>query len=187
MINSLVGRFLIATPSMADRRFKRSVILVCDHDETHAMGIVINRAMPRLMLPDLLDQLGIDCAIRVPAIPVLDGGPCQRDRGFVLHTDDWSSDETTSPIMGGLRMTATRDVLQAIAQGIKPSRATLALGYSGWDAGQLEAEIKDNAWLVTEGDIDAVFATANLDDKWEDAISRFGLEPWQISQNAGRA
>jgi putative transcriptional regulator len=89
--------------------------------------------------------------------------------------------------MGGLRMTATRDVLQAIAQGIKPSRATLALGYSGWDAGQLEAEIKDNAWLVTEGDIDAVFATANLDDKWEDAISRFGLEPWQISQNAGRA
>jgi putative transcriptional regulator len=187
MRDYLVGRFLIASPSMQDRRFKRAVVLICDHDDSHAMGIVINRAMPKLTLPTLLDQLGIDCALGLPIVPVLDGGPCQRDRGFVLHSDDWEGDESTQAIVRGLRMTATRDVLQAIGQGDKPHRATLALGYSGWDAGQLEAEIRDNAWLVAEADIDAIFATTNLDAKWADAISRLGLEPWQISQTAGQA
>ncbi|GIU67169.1 YqgE/AlgH family protein [Candidatus Phycosocius spiralis] len=187
MKDYLVGRFLIASPSIRDRRFKRAVILICDHDDTHAMGLVINRAMPQLTLPTLLDRLGIDCALGLPIAPVLDGGPCQRDRGFVLHSDDWEGDESTQAIVHGLRMTATRDVLQAIAHGNKPNRATLVLGYAGWDAGQLEAEICDNAWLVADADIEAVFTTTNLDEKWVDAISRLGLEPWQISQTAGQA
>jgi putative transcriptional regulator len=187
MKNYLAGQFLIATPSMQDRRFKRSVILICDHDEEHAMGIIVNRAMPKLTLPTLLNQLGIECSIEVPRAPVLDGGPCQPDRGFVLHTDDWESDESSLEISNGLRLTATRDVLQAIAQGHKPARATLALGYSGWSGGQLEAEIRDNAWLVADSDLDTIFDPGNFKAKWESAYARLGLKPWQVSGNVGRA
>ena len=187
MKNSLAGRFLIATPSMEDRRFKRAVILICDHDEEHAMGIVLNRAMPKLTLPTLLDQLGIECSIKLPRAPILDGGPCQPDRGFVLHTDDWESEESSLPIAHGLRLTATRDVLQAIARGLPPARATMALGYSGWNSGQLETEIRENVWLVADADTDAIFDATNLKSKWESAYARLGLEPWQVSGNVGRA
>jgi putative transcriptional regulator len=187
MKSSLTGQFLIATPSMGDKRFKRAVILVCDHDEDQAMGIVINRAMPKLSVPTLLDQLGIECSIKLPRLPVLDGGPCQRDRGFVIHSDDWESDEATLPITPGLAMTATRDVLQAIAHGHKPSRSTLALGYAGWAGGQLEAEIKENVWLVCDANADAVFQSDNLRAKWEDAYARLGVQPWQVSVQVGRA
>lgn len=187
MKNSLAGRFLIATPTMGDRRFKRAVILICDHDENHAMGIVLNRAMPKLTLPTLLDQLGIDCSIRLAKTPVLDGGPCQRDRGFVIHSDDWESVEATLPITTGLRMTATRDVLQAIAKGHRPARATLALGYSGWNSGQLEHEIRENSWLVGDVDLDTIFENIDLKSKWDSAYSRLGLAPWQVSGNVGRA
>jgi putative transcriptional regulator len=187
MKNSLAGRFLIATPSMEDRRFRRAVILICDHDEEHAMGIVLNRAMPKLTVPNLLDQLGIDCTIKLPRAPVLEGGPCQPDRGFVVHTDDWESDDSTLAIATGLRMTATRDVLQAIARGDRPARSMLALGYAGWSGGQLEAEICENVWLVADADADAIFDASNLKSKWEGAYSRLGLEPWQVSGNVGRA
>ncbi|MEN9856066.1 MAG: hypothetical protein RLZZ157_1192 [Pseudomonadota bacterium] len=187
MKHSLVGRFLIATPSLEDRRFRRSVVLVCDHDEDHAMGIVLNRAMPKLTLPTLLDQLGIECTIKFPRAPVLDGGPCQPDRGFVIHTDDWESDESSLSITAGISLTATRDVLQAMAQGNRPSRAALALGYSGWNGGQLEAEIKDNAWLVTDCDPETIFNSANIKSKWEAAYAKLGLKPWQISGAVGKA
>ena len=187
MKNSFVGQFLIATPSMEDRRFRQAVILICDHDEEHAMGIVLNRALPKLTLPTLLDQMGIECSIKVPRAPVLDGGPCQPDRGFVLHTDDWEGDEASLAIASGLRLTATRDVLQAIGQGRSPARAILALGYSGWGGGQLEAEIRENAWLVGDADPDTVFEAGNLKSKWEGAYARLGLEPWQVSGNVGQA
>jgi putative transcriptional regulator len=187
MKNALTGRLLIATPSMEDGRFKKSVILICDHDEEHAMGIVLNKAMPKLTVPSLLDQLGIDCTIKLPRTPVLDGGPCQPDRGFVLHTDDWESDDSSLIVTHGLRLTATRDVLQAIANGQKPSRATLALGYSGWSGGQLENEIRDNAWLVSDSDPDTIFDASDLKSKWESAYARLGLAPWQVSGSTGRA
>jgi putative transcriptional regulator len=187
MKNSLAGRFLIATPSMEDRRFKRSVILICDHDEEHAMGIVLNRAMPRLTLPTLLDQLGIECSIKLPRAPILEGGPCQPDRGFVLHSDDWVSDENSLVISQGLRLTATRDVLQAIGRGHRPARATLALGYSGWNSGQLEDEIRENVWLVVDSDLDTIFDASDLKSKWGSAYARLGVEPWQVSGNVGRA
>ena len=172
---------------MEDRRFKRAVILICDHDEEHAMGIVLNRALPKLTLPTLLDQLGIECTIKVPRAPILEGGPCQPDRGFVIHTDDWESDEASLLIASGLRMTATRDVLQAIATGRPPARATLALGYSGWSGGQLETEIRDNVWLVGDADPDTIFEANNFKSKWESAYTRLGLEPWQVSGNVGHA
>ena len=187
MKNSLAGRFLIATPSMEDRRFKRAVILICDHDEEHAMGIVLNRAMPKLTLPSLLDQVGIESTITLPRAAVLNGGPCQPDRGFVLHTDDWESDDNSLAIASGLRLTATRDALEAIARGHKPARATLALGYSGWSGGQLETEIRENVWLVGDPDPDTIFDASNLKSKWEGAYTRLGLQPWQVSGNVGRA
>lgn len=187
MMKSFAGHFLLATPMMGDRRFRRAVILICDHDDEQAMGIVINRAMPKLNVPTLLDQLGIECTIQLPQTPVLDGGPCQRDRGFVLHSDDWESDEATLPIAAGLRMTATRDVLQAIARGQKPKRSTLALGYAGWSAGQLEAEIRDNVWLLCDADPDAVFRADDMKTKWENAYQRLGVAPWQVSVQSGRA
>ena len=177
MKNSLAGRFLIATPSMEDRRFKRAVILICDHNEEHAMGIVLNRAMPKLTLPSLLDQLGIECTIKLPRSPVLNGGLCQPDRGFVLHSDDWESDENSLIIGAGLRLTATRDVLQAIGRGNRPARATLALGYAGWNSGQLEDEIRENVWLVTDPDLDTIFDVGDLKTKWESAYTRLGVEP----------
>lgn len=187
MKRSLAGQFLIATPSMGDSRFKRSVILICDHDEEHAMGIVLNRAVPKLTLPRLLDQLGVECSTEVPRTPILDGGPCQPDRGFVIHSDDWESDESSLPITTGLRLTATRDVLQAIGAGARPARAALALGYSGWSGGQLETEIRENAWLVGDCDLDAIFETSNFKNRWEGAYARLGIEPWQVSGNVGRA
>jgi putative transcriptional regulator len=187
MRHALTGNLLIASPSMGDSRFKRAVILVCDHDDEHAMGIILNRPMAKLTLPKLLDQLGIDCSIKLPRSPVLDGGPCQRDRGFVLHTDDWESDEATQKITMGLSLTATRDVLQAIGRGDRPHRATLALGYSGWGPGQLEDEIKDNAWLIGEPDLDSIFDASDVKSKWEQAYQRLGVQPWQMSGSTGRA
>jgi putative transcriptional regulator len=187
MRHALTGNLLIASPSMGDSRFKRAVILVCDHDDEHAMGIILNRPMAKLTLPKLLDQLGIDCSIKLPRSPVLDGGPCQRDRGFVLHTDDWESDEATQKITMGLSLTATRDVLQAIGRGDRPQRATLALGYSGWGPGQLEDEIKDNAWLIGEPDLDSIFDASDVKSKWEQAYQRLGVQPWQMSGSTGRA
>jgi putative transcriptional regulator len=187
MKHSLAGRLLIATPTMGDSRFKRAVILVCDHDDEHAMGIVLNRPMAKLTLPKLLDQLGIDCSIKLPKSSVLDGGPCQRDRGFVLHSDDWESVDATQKITLGLSLTATRDVLQAIGHGQRPQRATLALGYSGWGPGQLEDEIRDNAWIIGEPDMDSIFSQTNIKSKWEQAYLRMGVQPWQISGQTGRA
>jgi putative transcriptional regulator len=187
MTDYLAGRLLIAAPTMGDKRFRRAVILICDHDKDHAMGLVVNKAMPKLTLPTLLDQIGIECSIQVPKLPVLDGGPCQRDRGFVLHSDDWESDDATLDVAHGLRMTATRDVLQAIGRGEAPSRAVLALGYSGWGPGQLENEIRENAWLVGDPDPATVLEAANLKSKWDHAFAALGIEPWRLSAQAGRA
>lgn len=187
MSGYLTGRLLIASPSMGDKRFRRSVVLVCDHDKDHAMGLVLNKAMPKLTLPDLLQQIGIECSIRLPKLPVLDGGPCQRDRGFVLHSDDWESDEATLDVGTGLRMTATRDVLQAIGRGDRPSRAMLALGYSGWGPGQLEDEIRENAWLIGDPDPATVLEGGNLKSKWDRAFAALGIEPWRLTRDVGHA
>jgi putative transcriptional regulator len=187
MTDWLTGRLLIAAPSMGDRRLRRAVILVCDHDHEHAMGIVLNKAMPKLTLPTLLDQIGIECSIEVPKTPVLDGGPCQRDRGFVLHSDDWESDDATLDVARGLRMTATRDVLQAIGRGDRPSKAMLALGYSGWGPGQLEDEIRANAWLIGDPDPRLVLEPGNLKGKWDAAFAELGIAPWRLSGDIGHA
>ena len=189
----LDGQLLIAMPGIVDDRFARSVIYVCAHSEEGAMGIIVNRPAERVDFPQLLVQLkviGPDEAIRLPAeassLLVLNGGPVDTSRGFVLHSNDFSIDNSTLPIGGGVSLTATIDILRAIASGSGPGQAVLALGYAGWAAGQLEAEIQQNGWLNCPADPSLIFDSA-LDSKYERAMRRVGIDIGRLSSGAGHA
>ena len=147
MDTDLTGKLLIALPGIGDTRFARSVILVCAHSPEFAMGIVLNKPMAHLRLPQLFEQLDVPIEADVPDTFVLDGGPVSSDRGFVLHTDDVYNEGASLPVEGDICMTATRDILHAMGSVQPPRRSVLALGYSGWGAGQLEVELAENAWL----------------------------------------
>ena len=182
----LAGKILVATPSIGDPRFDRSVILMCDHSAEHAMGIVLNKPIDGLYLPELLDQLDIDGAEDVPNLPVLLGGPVDRDRGFVIHTPDFNTPDSTLPVCPGLCLTATKDVLEAIASPRPPQHSLVALGYAGWGGGQLESELAANAWLVTEPERGLIFETPNS-AKWQRALDQLGVTPEHLSVMAGHA
>jgi putative transcriptional regulator len=180
------GQLLIAMPGISDPRFERALILVCAHDEQHAMGVAVNRPVEGLTFPDLLTRLDIKSTIVLPPDLVLMGGPVERERGFVVHTDDYMVEHTLD-IGEGLALTASREVLEAIAsRNHKPRRAFLALGYAGWGAGQLEDEIKENVWLTCEPDDELVF-DADYDHKWARALAKIGVDPDRLSAFAGRA
>jgi putative transcriptional regulator len=181
----LKGKILIASPLIGDPRFDRSVVYVCAHGDDHAMGIIVNKPM-RLRLPTLFEQLGVQCEIEVPDRAVLDGGPVDRDRGFVLHSDDFRHEPATLMISEGLALTATNDVLEAMASPSPPRRSTLALGYAGWEAGQLEDEIAANAWLVAEADEDLVFGETH-EPKWAAALRKMGVNPEHLTGSSGHA
>lgn len=186
MDDSFAGKLLIASPSIEDPRFARAVILVCTHNEDHAMGIVLNKAADDINLPELLDQLGVDGEGASVEQHVLVGGPVGKDRGFVLHSDDYDSDGATLSICDGVCLTATRDILHAMASDDPPERYVLALGYSGWSAGQLEEELADNVWLVGVADLPLVF-DPSLDTKWSRALTRIGVSPDRLQVSGGRA
>jgi putative transcriptional regulator len=181
----LGNRLLIAMPSMLDPNFARTVTLVCQHDAGGALGLVINRRAP-LTVGDVLRQLGIEA--RDPglsAAPVYLGGPVQPERGFVLHDGDRDY-EATLPIAPGLRLTTSRDVLAAMAAGEGPRHALLALGYAGWGAGQLESELRDNAWLTADADPALIFE-APVEARWEAAARLVGVDPSRLAGEAGHA
>lgn len=189
----LDGQMLVAMPGMADDRFARSVIYLCAHSEEGAMGIVINRPASKVKFPDLLVQLEViqkDEAIRLPGkageMQVLKGGPVETGRGFVLHSNDFFIDNSTLPIDQGVSLTATVDILRAIANGSGPDRAVLALGYAGWQAGQLETEMQHNGWLNVPGDTSLIF-DAELDSKYERAVAHLGIDLARLSTHSGRA
>ena len=183
----LTGQLLIAMPGIGDPRFERALIYVCSHDETHAVGLAVNRAVEGLTVPDLLQRLEIEAAIKVPENLVLMGGPVQRERGFVLHTDDYKAAEGTVEIGEGVALTATREALEAMAGQIPPPRRSiLALGYSGWGAGQLEREISENVWLTCESD-EALLFGDDYDHKWNMALAKLGVDAGFLSATAGRA
>ena len=189
----LDGQMLVAMPSMQDERFRRSVIYMCAHSDEGAMGIVINRPAVDLSFSDLLVQLGIiqdGEAIRLPQaaerMNVLVGGPVERSRGFVLHSPDFFLDESTLPIDDGVCLTATVDILRAIARGKGPESAVLALGYAGWSPGQLEREIQANGWLNCPADPALIFGTG-LDAKYDLAMRKIGIDPIMLSSEAGHA
>lgn len=185
MEGSLAGKLLIASPAIEDSRFSRAVILVCTHNEEHAMGIVLNKASDEGPLSELLDQLGVD-GDQAPDAHILVGGPVSRERGFVLHSEDYDSDGATLNVCDGVCLTATRDVLHAITSDAPPERFVLALGYSGWGAGQLEMELAENVWLVGEPDIALVY-DPSFDTKWSRALARIGVSPDRLQVSGGRA
>ena len=189
----LDAQVLVAMPGMTDERFARSVIYVCAHSSEGAMGIVLNRPAANVNVPDLLVQLEIvpePERIRLPQrvgrMEVLIGGPVETSRGFVLHSPDFHLPQSTLPIDDSVCLTATVDILRAIARGDGPENAVLALGYAGWGAGQLEIELQANGWLNCPADAELIFKTpAEL--RYEMALRRFGIEPAMLSMEAGHA
>lgn len=182
----LCGKLLVAMPGMGDHRFEHSVILMCAHTPEGAMGLIINKELPDLSFDSLLKQLDIPRPDAGRSIRVHFGGPVERGRGFVLHSPDYGGSASTMTIAGGYGMTATLDVLEAMAQGAGPQKALLALGYSGWGPGQLEAEIARNDWLTVEPSAALIFSD-NLKDKWSAALRGMGIDPLLLSPTAGRA
>lgn len=189
----LDGQLLVAMPGMADPRFARSVIYLCAHSEDGAMGLILNQPSRVKNFPELLVQLNIiapEEQISLPRdasrIQVLTGGPVQTDRGFVLHSPDFHLTNSTLPIDDSVSLTATVDILRAIAAGEGPDRALLALGYAGWDAGQLETEIQHNGWLHCPSDPALVF-DHRLDTKYDRALQKLGVDLAQLSTSAGHA
>jgi putative transcriptional regulator len=190
---SYEGKFLIAMPSLRDGPFARSVVYMCAHREDGAMGIVINQRAEEIEFSRLLVQLdvvGRTEAIRLPrsaeAVRVLRGGPVDTGRGFVLHSADYRSAESTVAIGDGVCLTATLDILRAIANGSGPSQAVLALGYAGWASGQLESEILANGWLVSPADARLIF-DADFENKYDRALALLGVNAAWLSEDAGHA
>src|SRR5579883_1084633 len=181
----LAGQLLIAMPTMQDPRFARSIVYMCAHTAEGAMGLVINRLLGQLTFPELLDQIGIPATKLVQDVRVHFGGPVESGRGFVLHSDDFQT-EGTLVVEDAIALTASVDILKAIAEGRGPSRSLLALGYAGWGAGQLESEIQENGWLSVRADQELVF-DGDLDTKWERAMSKLGVDSSQLSSLSGHA
>lgn len=182
----LDGKLLLAMPGMGDPRFEKTVILVCAHSEDGAMGLIVNKPAPELSFTGLLDQLNIPRAGQGRDIHVHHGGPVERGRGFVLHSRDYRGGPTTMDIDGTFGMTATLDILEALAQGDGPAHALLALGYSGWGPGQLESEILANGWLIADAAAEVVFSPDDA-GKWAAVLRGMGIDPVSLSAAAGRA
>ncbi len=189
----LDGQLLIAMPVMGDPRFERSVIYMCAHSSEGAMGIIVNRPAGSIDFPGLLVQLDIIKRGDQIALPetaetmkVLKGGPVDTGRGFVLHSSDFFIKDATLNIDNGICLTATVDILKAIASGGGPKHAILALGYAGWAPGQLESEIQHNGWLHCDADADLIFG-ADVDEKYQRALRKIGIDPGMLSHEAGHA
>ena len=189
----LDGQVLVAMQGMMDERFARSVIYICAHSAEGAMGIILNRPAANVNMPDLLVQLEIVPEIerirlpqKVGAMQVLMGGPVETSRGFVLHSPDFHIEQSTLPIDDSVCLTATIDILRAIAAGRGPENAVLALGYAGWGAGQLEMELQANGWLNCPADAGLIFNTS-ADLRYEMALRGIGIEPAMLSMDAGHA
>jgi putative transcriptional regulator len=189
----LDGQMLIASPGMSDERFAKSVIYVCAHSSEGAMGIVVNQPAKHISFPDLLVKLDVIPAadlIQLPpragGVKVLKGGPVETERGFVLHSADFFIENSTLPIDQGICLTATLDILKAIAKGAGPESALLALGYAGWAPGQLDNEMQQNGWLHCPADPGLLFST-KVEEKYELAMRKIGIRPGMLSSEVGHA
>jgi len=189
----LDGQMLIAMPAMSDERFARAVIYVCAHSNEGAMGIIVNQPAADIEFPELLVQLEVIPAaerIELPGkaedLKVLKGGPVETGRGFVLHSDDFFIEDSTLPIDEGICLTATLDILKAIAHGNGPASAILALGYAGWAPGQLEQEIQQNGWLHCAADPELIFGLDTA-HKYDLALRKIGIDLGMLSNEAGHA
>jgi putative transcriptional regulator len=181
----MVGQFLVAMPAMADPRFERSVIYVCAHSAEGAMGLIVNKPLKDIKLLEILGQLGIEAKIGMDKIHVHRGGPVETARGFVLHSADYERDGTLK-VNSDICLSATTEILRAIASGEGPERSLMALGYSGWGSGQLDDEIKQNAWLNVPADPELLFSE-DFDAKWQRVMAKIGVSPALLSGVAGHA
>lgn len=181
----LEGKLLMSMPSMGDPRFERTVIYMCTHNKEGAMGLVINKPVTHLDFPQLLEQLSITVTAPVEEVVIHAGGPVETGRGFVLHSADFVQDSTMI-VSETVALTATVDILRAMATGRGPQHQLLALGYAGWGAGQLDAELNRNGWLSTDADDELIFNTG-LDDKWPLAMTMLGVDISMLSADAGHA
>jgi len=189
----LDGQMLIASPGMQDERFSRTLIYMCAHSSEGAMGIVVNQPAANISFPDLLVKLDVipkADKIQLPPsandVTVLKGGPVETERGFVLHSADFFIEDSTLPIEEGVCLTATLDILKAIARGNGPVSAILALGYAGWSPGQLENELQQNGWLHCSPDPELIFG-ADIDAKYDRAMQKIGIRPGMLSSDIGHA
>lgn len=189
----LKGQLLVAMPLMTDRRFARSVIYMCAHSDEGAMGLIINHRADHISFPDLLERLGIIAHETEDGISndIFDrqvhvGGPVETGRGFVLHSADYHANDSTLPIDREISLTASVEILKAIATGEGPSHAMLALGYAGWSAGQLENEIQANGWLHCPADLELLF-DGDLEGKYTRALAKIGVDPSHLVSDAGHA
>ncbi|MEY2659299.1 MAG: YqgE/AlgH family protein [Betaproteobacteria bacterium] len=191
---NLTHHFLIAMPGLSDESFSRSVVYLCEHSERGALGLVINKPSD-MTLKSLFDK--VDLPLRredLSQVPVFQGGPVHTERGFVLHEslkpeDDTSNESiyaSTMTIPGGLEMTTSRDVLEALSTGAGPRRVLISLGYAAWGQGQLESEIAENSWLTVQADPLVIFDTP-IDQRYDRALSLLGLQSWMLSPDAGHA
>ncbi len=185
----LDGQVLIAMPGMQDPRFHRSLVYLCAHSADGAMGLIVNKRADDLKLKDLFGKLGIpigDEPSEMARAPVHYGGPVEMGRGFVLHSSDYHSDDATMQVDDATSMTATMDILHAMATERGPDRAIIALGYAGWAPGQLEAELQANGWLACPADEGLLFGP-DEDSKWDRALAKLGVHPAMLSPTGGRA
>jgi putative transcriptional regulator len=191
---NLTHHFLIAMPGLQDESFARSVVYLCEHSARGALGLVINKPS-ELNLRHLFDKVDLPLTRDdLASAPVFQGGPVQTERGFVLHEAVFKKESaqsepvyaSTMTIPGGLEMTTSKDVLEAISTGAGPRRVLVSLGYSAWGEGQLESEIAENSWLTVGADISVIFDTP-VEKRYEKALSLLGLEPWMLTSEAGHA
>jgi putative transcriptional regulator len=180
----LVGQLLLAMPGIGDPRFEKAVIAMCVHDENGALGIGLGRIVPRIGFHDLLKQLDIDPGV-APDVPIHLGGPVEPQRGFLLHSNDWGGQDSIS-VAGRWTLTATLDILKAIAAGRGPTRWIAALGYAGWGPGQLEEELCGNGWFAATGS-DTLLYECDVGSRWASAFRSAGIDPRLLTADFGTA
>ncbi|GAB3469832.1 YqgE/AlgH family protein [Polaromonas eurypsychrophila] len=187
---NLTHHFLIAMPGLDDEAFAKSVIYMCEHSDRGALGLVINKPSD-INLKNLFDKVALPLRrADLTESPVFQGGPVQTERGFVLHECMLAGSESvyasTMTIPGGLEMTTSRDVLEALSTGAGPRKVFVSLGYSSWGEGQLESEISENSWLTVEADLSLIFDTP-VEQRYDQALLLLGLQSWMLSPEAGHA
>ncbi|HEY1631984.1 MAG TPA: YqgE/AlgH family protein [Rhizomicrobium sp.] len=184
--NFLEGKLLIALPGMSDPRFEKTVIFMCAHSDDGAMGLIINKPVDGLGFHSLMTRLGLRITANTPDFPVLYGGPVETGRGFVLHSGDYESPESTMPVIEDVSLTGTLDILRAMADAKGPEKAIFALGYAGWGPGQIEDEIRLNGWIHCDADT-AILFDADIGNRWAGALKKLGIDVSSLSIHAGRA
>lgn len=184
--HSLEGKLLIAMPSMGDPRFHHAVIFMCAHTPAGALGLIVNKHAGQISFPDMLAQFDMKCAPESGHIRVQLGGPVETGRGFILHSDDYFLKDATMRIKNRVGLTTSLEILRDMSQGRGPQQCLVALGYSGWGPGQLEYEIKANAWLHCNADRELIFS-ADVETKWHHALAKLGIDPANLSGDAGHA